>query len=263
MMWIEANGASLRYELCGAGGRTVVLLHEAGGSLESWDAVAMLLQSRYRVLRYDQRGFGMSESTTSLSLAGMVEDLRALLDALPMNNDPVCLVGTAIGASLAIAFAATHPSRVSHVVAASPVTGDLSAAAVDSLELRAQVVERNGMRAIADASLARSFPERLRHDTGAFLQYRGRLLANDPRGFAALSRAYAGVNLAPLYPQVACPALIVGCRDDDIKPSRECAAAAAALPRGRFVEAASGHFIAVQSPGLFARMIEDFLETPQ
>ena len=61
MKWVEANGAVLRCELAGSVGPTVVLLHEAGGALESWDAVAAALRLRCRVLRYDQRGFGMSE----------------------------------------------------------------------------------------------------------------------------------------------------------------------------------------------------------
>ena len=38
MNFIEVNGVGLRYELSGRGDRTVVLIHEMGGSLESWDA---------------------------------------------------------------------------------------------------------------------------------------------------------------------------------------------------------------------------------
>ena len=40
MDFIEANGAGLRCELSGEGDRTLVLVHEMGGSLESWDEVA-------------------------------------------------------------------------------------------------------------------------------------------------------------------------------------------------------------------------------
>jgi len=35
--FIEVNGVRLRYELSGKGDRTLVLVHEMGGSLESWD----------------------------------------------------------------------------------------------------------------------------------------------------------------------------------------------------------------------------------
>jgi pimeloyl-ACP methyl ester carboxylesterase len=56
MDWIEANGASLRYDLSGSGPETVVLPHEVGGCIESWDDALPAFQRRFRVLRYDQRG---------------------------------------------------------------------------------------------------------------------------------------------------------------------------------------------------------------
>src|ERR1700748_282811 len=40
MDFAEINGVGLRYELSGHGARTLVLVHEMGGSLESWDDVA-------------------------------------------------------------------------------------------------------------------------------------------------------------------------------------------------------------------------------
>ncbi len=40
MPFIDANGVSLHYALAGAAGHSVVLLHELGGTLHSWDAVA-------------------------------------------------------------------------------------------------------------------------------------------------------------------------------------------------------------------------------
>ena len=51
MDFIEANGAGLRCELSGGGDRTLVLVHEMGGSLESWDDVAPRLAKSRRVLR--------------------------------------------------------------------------------------------------------------------------------------------------------------------------------------------------------------------
>jgi pimeloyl-ACP methyl ester carboxylesterase len=63
-----------------------------------------------------------------------------------------------------------------------------------------------------------------------------------------------------MYAAVLCPALIVGCTHDPIKPLRECAEAAAAMPKGRFAEAPSGHVIAVQSPELLLGLVKPFLE---
>ena len=49
--------ASLRYELSGSGKETLVLMHEAGGCLESYEDTLPALEKEFRVLRYDQRGF--------------------------------------------------------------------------------------------------------------------------------------------------------------------------------------------------------------
>jgi 3-oxoadipate enol-lactonase len=260
MPWIETNGASFHFELSGAGERSVVLIHEAGGSLRSWDALLPLLPDGCRVLRYDQRGFGLSERCTNISQHSMVADLAALLDALELHQ-PVHLIGSAIGATVALALAAEQPQRVASVVATSPVTGGIPDAAKTFLEQRAGLLEAQGMRAVADVSLQRSWPVALRQDSEAFAHYRGRFLANDPRAFAALTRAFTTVDLSDCYARINCPTLLVGCSLDVIKPPAECAQLASLLARGRFVQAESGHFIALQSPELLAASIKNFWST--
>ena len=61
MDFIEVNGTALRYDLSGNGASTLVLIHEMGGTLESWDLVLPMLSARRRVLRYDTRGAGLSQ----------------------------------------------------------------------------------------------------------------------------------------------------------------------------------------------------------
>lgn len=61
MDFVELDGVALRYELSGRGDRTLVLVHEMGGSLESWDEIAPQFARSRRVLRYDTRGAGLSQ----------------------------------------------------------------------------------------------------------------------------------------------------------------------------------------------------------
>ena len=55
MPFMEAKGISIHYEIAGQG-PSVVLLHEMGGTLDSWDGIFPALSERFRTLRYDQRG---------------------------------------------------------------------------------------------------------------------------------------------------------------------------------------------------------------
>src|SRR5205085_12024156 len=123
MHFIEANSVGLRYELCGSGPRTVVLIHEMGGSLESWDEVAPRLAVSRRVLRYDTRGAGLSEKVRgALSIDTMVDDLAALMDALGVTGK-VALAGIAVGGAIALHAAARLPQRISAAVVGSPAIG--------------------------------------------------------------------------------------------------------------------------------------------
>lgn len=83
MDFVEVNGTALRYELSGRGASTLVLIHEMGGTLESWDLVAPLLSSRRTILRYDTRGAGLSQKVRGpLSIDTLADDLVALIDKL-------------------------------------------------------------------------------------------------------------------------------------------------------------------------------------
>ncbi|MBU6499173.1 MAG: hypothetical protein KGQ40_11660, partial [Rhodospirillales bacterium] len=59
--WIDLGDIALRFRLEGRGSSVLVLVHEMGGTLESWDHVLPALLPGRRVLRYDTRGAGQSE----------------------------------------------------------------------------------------------------------------------------------------------------------------------------------------------------------
>src|SRR5215475_6668672 len=79
--WMDANGISIHFQTAGQG-PSVVLLHEMGGTLDSWDGIAPALGQRFRTLRYDQRGSGLSEKVRQpITTELLVEDLEAVLPA--------------------------------------------------------------------------------------------------------------------------------------------------------------------------------------
>src|SRR6202166_657013 len=123
MDFIELDGVALRCELSGKGDRTLVLVHEMGGALESWDDVAPRFAVSRRVLRYDTRGAGMSQKVRGeLGIDTMADDITALLDALGIARK-VALAGIAVGGAIALHFAARYPDRTSAVAVGSPATG--------------------------------------------------------------------------------------------------------------------------------------------
>ena len=256
---IEVNGASLRYDLSGSGPETVVLIHEVGGCIESWDDALPAFQPHFRVLRYDQRGFGLSEKTRAITMDGIVDDLSALLGALRISG-PVHLVGCAMGAAISLAFAGRHPGGVARIVAASPATwanADPAAA-----RKRIEETERGGVRAVEQASLAASYPESMRAlDRARFERFRRRWLGNDPEAMAAILRMSSNpaFDLSADLARITAPTLIIGCTEDGIRTPAMVSKVAGQIPGARYIEARTGHFMVVETPDLFADLAVPFL----
>ncbi|QFQ98189.1 alpha/beta hydrolase [Streptomyces phaeolivaceus] len=93
----------------GAEGPPLVLLHPGVGDSRIWDRVVSGgLDARYRVIRYDARGFGRSPKPgTSYT---QTRDLRAVLDHFGVPR--AVLVGSSMGGSTAIGFTLEEPARV-------------------------------------------------------------------------------------------------------------------------------------------------------
>ena len=256
--WIEVNGVSLRYELAGAGPATLVLVHELGGCLDSWEETLPAFGRHFRTLRYDQRGFGHSEKVRgTIALDDMVIDLASMLDRLGIAG-PVHLAGSALGAGIAAAFAARHPARMGKLVLQSLVT-QTDPQWRQTMEVRAATVERDGLRPQAQASLDRSYPAIVRGNRERFERYRQRWIANDPLSFAAINRMLLGMDLAVELPGIACPTLSIGCEHDVLRPPAMVREVTALIPGARYVDADSGHFMAVQTPDLFTDLVIPFL----
>lgn len=109
--YCEHAGARLRWRIEGEG-PALVLLHGWALDLSSWNLLAPLLAADFSVLRYDRRGFGLSEGLPDIHQN--VADMRAVMDAAGVHD--ATLVGMSQGARLALHFAVAHPARVRALV---------------------------------------------------------------------------------------------------------------------------------------------------
>ena len=258
MPWTTANGVSIHYKLEGSG-PTAILLHEIGGSLDSWDAIIPGLTNKLSVFRYDQRGFGFSEKARELTFDGVVADLAALLDALNIKS-PVYMAGCAMGADFSVGFASRHPSRVTKLVLASPNIDHNGPRSAGSVE-RGLQAEHDGVRSVMNASHDRSYPEILRApDRARFARYQARWVCNTPASFTAQARMMATNDLTPEYPKITAATLVIGCKYDGLRPPEKAERVAKALKGSKYVEAETGHFMALQTPQLFVNTVLPFFK---
>jgi 3-oxoadipate enol-lactonase len=260
MDFIELDGVALRYELTGKGDHTLVLVHEMGGSLESWDDVAPRLAESRRVLRYDTRGAGLSQKVRGeLSLDTMADDITALLDTLGIAGK-VALAGIAVGGAIALHFAARYPERTSAVAVGSPATGIAPDRRVAALE-RVAKIEATGMAFAVEDSMRNGYAPELRGDVRRFELYRARWLGNDPASYATIWRMLAAANMQDELTGLRCPVLVIGGSLDRVRPPPLAEAVARAIPDARYVEVRTGHYMSVQTPDLISDCIDEFLRS--
>ena len=112
------DGHQVYWELCGnPAGKPAVFLHDGPGAGCSPDHRRLFDPARYCVLLFDQRGCGRSRPSASLEhnttwhLVADIERLRSLLGV-----ERWLVFGGSWGSTLALAYAQTHPVRVSELV---------------------------------------------------------------------------------------------------------------------------------------------------
>lgn len=111
---------TLHHEVAGEG-PGVALLHSTVCDSRMWDTEFAALADRYRVVRFDLRGFGRSELPPGPF--SHIDDLRTVLDGADI--DRTTLVGVSAGAGLALDFALAEAQRVRGLVLGGPAIGGL------------------------------------------------------------------------------------------------------------------------------------------
>jgi pimeloyl-ACP methyl ester carboxylesterase len=115
---VEVGQDRLYYDELGSG-PAIVLLHDGLIHSAGMEPQLHALSGAYRVIRYDRRGYGKSD--TPGKRYSPSADLEAILDALGVAR--AVLIGASAGGALAVDFTLAHPGRVSGLVLVGPIVG--------------------------------------------------------------------------------------------------------------------------------------------
>ncbi|MEV6100578.1 alpha/beta hydrolase [Nocardia sp. NPDC051981] len=114
------DGAKLRVHAYGpADGEVIVLAHGWSCAIEYWNPQINAFAGEYRVVAFDQRGHGESESgTRTFSAHQLADDLSDVLDAVLRPGRRAVLVGHSMGGMTIQAWADRYPHQVQHQASA-------------------------------------------------------------------------------------------------------------------------------------------------
>jgi 3-oxoadipate enol-lactonase len=243
-------------------GDPLILIHGLADDHRAWRKALPDLMLRRRVVLYDLRGHGETTFGAGDGTLGQLGgDLVALMDALGIGRADIA--GFSLGGTIAMRVAIDHPARVRRLalVATSSRVGRTAA---EWYRERVAMVERGDPR-LRD-TLEKDTADVYAQATGeleAGLRIRRQSTA-DPRGYGNACAAMAGLNAAPLDPElerIAAPTLIVASENDRHCPPKASEIITSGIKGSQMeVIAGAGHPIPVEKPCELARMINSFLD---
>ena len=106
--WVEVDDGRLWVEIAGEGD-AVVLIHPGLWDMRAWDPQVDAFAERYRVVRYDVRGYGRSSRPEPGRPYSDVRDLVAVMDAAGVHD--AAMIGCSLGGMIALDAVLTYPRR--------------------------------------------------------------------------------------------------------------------------------------------------------
>jgi DNA-binding winged helix-turn-helix (wHTH) protein/pimeloyl-ACP methyl ester carboxylesterase len=222
-----------------------------------WEA----LSQHHRVIRYDERGNGMSQrDVAGVSFATWVQDLETVVDAAQLNR--FALLGISRGASIAIAYAVQHPERVSRLVLYGGFAAGLNYTATGAeLEARRALTSLTRLGwGLNNPAFCKLFTCRfIPRATPAHEAWFDELqrVSTSPENAARLMTADDNIDVRALLPLVRAPTLVVHCDDDRAVLPEGGRLLAAAIPGARYVSLPSANHLLLEDEPAWLMLLEE------
>ncbi len=259
MAFTRVNGIVLHHQVLDqADGPVLVFINSLGSDFRIWQDVVPAFTDRFRVVLYDKRGHGLSDSPPApYTIDDHSDDLIALLEHL--NIKKAALVGLSVGGMISQRLAVRSPERV------QALTLCCTAAKIGTPELWAEriaAVENGGIEPIADNVLQRWFTPLFREThADEVAGWRNMLVRTPAHGYAGTCAAIRDADLRPDAGRIKAPTLCVAGNQDGSTPADVVKGTADLIPGARFALIdGAGHIPCVEKPAVLSQLISQHLQ---
>jgi pimeloyl-ACP methyl ester carboxylesterase/DNA-binding CsgD family transcriptional regulator len=249
----SADGVRLAYASAGRGPAMIEvatwLNHlEHDRTSPVWGPRLRELTKHFALTRYDSRGCGLSDRDAgTMTFESGLADLEAVADAAGLKQ--FVLLGCCQGSGLAIAYAARHPERVSHLVlygafARGRMKRNPTPQEIDEIETMLKLVELGWGRdnaAFRQVYTAVFIPDSRPEQYHWFSDLQR--LSTSPENAVRLIRGLDAMDVSEFMPQVRSPTLVLHARNDCRVPFAEGRLIASTIPNAEFVTLESRNHI--------------------
>jgi 3-oxoadipate enol-lactonase len=260
MSFIHAGGLTVHVDVSGPhDAPPIVFVNSLGTNLHIWDAQAAALADRFRIVRYDMRGHGMTSFAPpgeDYAIATLADDLAALLDALRIERASV--VGISIGGMVAQRFAAAYPRRVDALVLCA--TGS-RIGSPDVWNARIEAITTRGMSAIVEGVVGRWFTPATHADRPDLVRGFSMMLKRTPvAGYAGCCAGIRDADLRADDTRITARTFVISGAADLVTPPASGAEIREAIPGARFeVIDDAAHMLCAERPEALDRLLGGFI----
>lgn len=260
-MFVQANGIRMHYTVDGpADAPWVTFITGIANDVTLFDGQAAALADTFRVLRYDLRGQGQSESTPPpYTIEGLADDLVALWDALHIERSH--LVGLGLGSTVAMRAAIDHPERILKLVPSC-----CRARMVPEFEVMwgklTATVQSGGVEAIVEQTAQRWFTDDFKQAHPDVIdKVRAMVRSTSLDGYLGCVGAFVGLDLEDELKDIRVPTLFMGGADDKSGgPELLMRGLAAQVPGATYLPVPqAAHIANVQNNDGFNAILRQFL----
>jgi DNA-binding winged helix-turn-helix (wHTH) protein/pimeloyl-ACP methyl ester carboxylesterase len=219
------------------------------------------LSLHHRLVRYDERGNGMSQrDVPDVSFDTWVRDLEAVADAAGLDRFP--LLGISRGGAIAIAYAVKHPERVTQLVLYGAFAAGIKHVGMpQALEARralASLVRLGwGLNnpAFCKTFTCRFIPEATPEHEQWFDELQR--VSTSPENAARLMERDDDIDVRPLLSQVKTPTLVIHCDRDHAVPPEMGRLLAAEIPGARYASLPSANHLMLEEEPAWSLFLEE------
>ncbi len=257
----KINGVNLYYEEHGDG-VPLIMAHGGGGSLLQFMHQVPHFSKKHRVVVFDGRGHGRSDSPQSgYSMKIFSEDILRLMDILCLEK--AVLIGLTMGAMVGLQFALDHPDRL-HAMVLVGVSEGGRETMKERFEMSAQIAEMQGMEMLAEGFCSVVFSPWFQEEKRDQVEnFKKSMKGASPHGYAQTIRALANRPLVQdRLGGIQTRTLVVVGEDDVTEfPLEDAELFSRGIPKAElFRIPRAGHLACIEQPEVFNARVDRFLE---
>ncbi|MFT4702134.1 MAG: 3-oxoadipate enol-lactonase [Yoonia sp.] len=234
---------------------TLVFANSLGTTLQMWDEIVPLLPKGLRIIRFDNRGHGQSDTPDGpYTMGALVSDTAAVCDALAVKD--ALFVGVSVGGMIGQGLAVKRPDLIRALVLSN------TAAKIGNPPMwqdRSDTALAKGLLPLADTTMQRWFSQNFLMSP-KLTYWRKMLIDTPPQGYAGVCAAIAGTDFYTPTSGLRIPTLGIAGSEDGATPPDLVRETVDLIPGSQFqLMRRVGHLPCAENPEGYAKILIDFI----